>query len=96
MNQYSWAETFYAELIVVCGNMRALDQDLNVIPGLYVNGNDSGGYFADTCPNLSTGMDCGRAVTFGYLPGKTLSGAAESAKDIEIVPEGIPVSSAEA
>ena len=43
------------------------------IPGLYVNGNDSGGYFANTYPNLSTGMACGRTVTFGYLLGKQLA-----------------------
>ena len=80
--------------IVIDDNMRALDQDMNVIPGLYVNGNDSGGYFANTYPNLSTGMACGRTVTFGYLLGKTLSGAAENAKNVEIVPENIPVAEA--
>ena len=77
-------------------NMRAIDTEGNVIPGLYVNGNDSGGYFANTYPNLSTGMACGRTVTFGYLLGKTLSGAAENASDVEIVPENIPVAGAEA
>ena len=68
-------------------DMRAIDADGNVIPGLYVNGNDSGGYFANTYPNLSTGMACGRTVTFGYLIGKVLSGAAEHAKDVVIATE---------
>ena len=76
-------------------NMRAIDTEGNVIPGLYVNGNDSGGYFANTYPNLSTGMACGRTVTFGYLLGKTLSGAFENAADVEIVPENIPVAAPE-
>lgn len=81
--------------IVIDDNMRAMDEEGNVIPGLYVNGNDSGGYFANTYPNLSTGMACGRTVTFGYLLGKVLSGAAESTKDVEIVTENIPVAGAE-
>ena len=82
--------------IVIDDNMRALDENLDVIPGLYVNGNDSGGYFANTYPNLSTGMACGRTVTFGYLLGKTLSGAAENASDVVITPENIPVAGKDA
>ena len=62
-------------------NMNAIDTEGNLIPGLYVNGNDSGGYFANTYPNLSTGMACGRTVTFGYLVGKYLAGAAPSARE---------------
>jgi len=54
-------------------DFNAIGQDGNPIPGLYVNGNDSGCYFAATYPNLSTGMACGRTVTFGYLLGKQLS-----------------------
>lgn len=53
--------------------MNAIDTDGNPIPGLYVVGNDSGGYFANTYPNLSTGMACGRTVTFGRLVGKYLA-----------------------
>ena len=40
---------------------------------LYVIGNDSGAYFANTYPNLSTGMACGRTVTFGRHVGKYLA-----------------------
>lgn len=46
-------------------SMNALDAD----------GNDSGGYFANTYPNLSTGMACGRTVTFGRLVGQLLAKA---------------------
>ena len=54
-------------------DMNAIDTEGNKIPGLYVCGNDSGCYFANTYPNLSTGMACGRTVTFGYLIGKQLA-----------------------
>ena len=56
-------------------NMNAIDTEGNPIPGLYVVGNDSGCYFANTYPNLSTGMACGRTVTFGRLLGKLLAKA---------------------
>ena len=59
--------------IVIDANMNALDNDLNPIAGLYVIGNDSGAYFANTYPNLSTGMACGRTVTFGRRVGKLLA-----------------------
>ena len=52
---------------------QAIDTNGNPIPGLYVVGNDSGCYFANTYPNLSTGMACGRTVTFGRLVGKHLA-----------------------
>jgi succinate dehydrogenase/fumarate reductase flavoprotein subunit len=51
-------------------DMRALDEKGNPIPGLYVVGNDSGGYYAHTYFNLSTGHACGRSVTFGRRAGK--------------------------
>ena len=54
-------------------HMRAIDTEGNVIPGLYVIGNDSGSYFANTYPNLSTGMACGRTVTFGRQVGQELA-----------------------
>lgn len=55
-------------------NMNAIDTEGNPIPGLYVIGNDSGGYFANTYPNLVTGMACGRTVTFGRHVGRYLAG----------------------
>ena len=56
-------------------NLNAIDTDGNPIPGLYVIGNDSGGYFANEYPNLATGMACGRTVTFGRLVGLRLAKA---------------------
>ncbi len=55
-------------------NLNAIDPEGNPIEGLYVIGNDSGSYFANTYPNLSTGMACGRTVTFGRHVGKYLAG----------------------
>ena len=49
---------------VIMGNQR-----------LYVIGNDSGGFFANTYPILATGVACGRTVTFGRLVGKHLAKA---------------------
>lgn len=54
-------------------NMNAIDTEGNPIPGLFVIGNDSGGYFANEYPNLATGMACGRTVTFGRLVGQYLA-----------------------
>ena len=56
-------------------DMNAIDTEGNPIPGLYVIGNDSGGYFANEYPNLATGMTCGRTVTFGRLVGIALAKA---------------------
>ena len=60
------AEFFGAKRhLIIDTNMNAINTEGNAIPGLYVIGNDSGAYFANTYPNLSTGMACGRTVTFG-------------------------------
>ena len=59
--------------IVIDTNMNAINTEGNAIPGLYVIGNDNGAYFANTYPNLSTGMACGRTVTFGRHVGKYLA-----------------------
>lgn len=73
--------TFYAAplgtaLLVTLGGLQineqlqVLDEDKNVIPGLYAAGNASGSYYAnDYCVNLP-GNSHGRAYTFGYLAGK--------------------------
>lgn len=57
-------------------NMNAVDTNNDPIPGLYVVGNDSGGYFSGTYPNLSTGAACGRTVTFGRRAGRIAATAA--------------------
>ena len=41
--------------IVIDTNMNAINTEGNAIPGLYVIGNDSGAYFANTYPNLLHG-----------------------------------------
>ncbi|MDO5532908.1 FAD-binding protein [Sutterella sp.] len=56
-------------------DMRALDGEGRVIPGLFVVGNDSGGYFANTYPNLVTGMAAGRTATFARHAAKFLAKA---------------------
>ena len=56
-------------------HMNAIDTEGNRIPGLYVIGQDSGGYFANTYPNLIAGMCAGRAATWGWLVGRELAAA---------------------
>ena len=51
-------------------NMNAIDADHNPIPGLYVCGDASGGFFGNTYFNLVTGMAAGRSVTFGRRAGR--------------------------
>ncbi|HZJ85284.1 MAG TPA: FAD-dependent oxidoreductase [Syntrophomonadaceae bacterium] len=75
--------TFYASplgtaLLVTLGGLQineqlqVLDEEKNVIPGLYAAGNASGSYYAnDYCVNLP-GNSHGRAFTFGYLAGKSI------------------------
>ena len=51
-------------------NMNALDNDGNVIEGLYVCGNDSGSFFAYTYPDLVPGLAAGRSATFARRAGR--------------------------
>ena len=64
------AKTKTMDGIQIDQNMNAVDTNNDPIPGLYVVGNDSGGYFSGTYPNLSTGAACGRTVTFGRRAGR--------------------------
>jgi len=52
--------------------LQVLDQDLNVIPGLYCAGNDSGSFFTNTYPEFFAGVALGRTVTFGRLAGQSV------------------------
>lgn len=61
--------------ICINDSMQALDADRKVIPGLYVVGNDSGGFYANTYTNYLTGGAAGRTVTFGRIAGKKICGA---------------------
>lgn len=51
-------------------NMNVVDKDGKPIEGLYCAGDCSGGYFADSYPNLLAGAAAGRSVTFGRRAGK--------------------------
>ena len=55
--------------------MHALDKDGEPIDGLFVCGNDSGDYFANTYPDLVPGAAAGRSATFGRRAGKIAAGA---------------------
>ncbi|NCB51187.1 MAG: FAD-binding protein [Clostridia bacterium] len=51
-------------------DMQAVGTDNSPIPGLYVVGNDSGGYFSGIYPSIATGAAAGRTITFGRRAGR--------------------------
>jgi hypothetical protein len=55
-------------------NMNAIDENGDAIPGLYVVGNDSGGYYAHTYMNLATGGCAGRNMTFARRAARVIAG----------------------
>ncbi len=55
-------------------NMNAIDENGDAIPGLYVVGNDSGGYYANTYMNLATGGCAGRNMTFARRAARVIAG----------------------
>ena len=59
--------------IVVDDDYRALTPDGEVIPGLYVTGNDSGCNYMGSYPNQSAGSCSGRCAVNGMLVGKALA-----------------------
>lgn len=59
--------------ITINEDFQALNESGEAIEGLYVTGVDSGSYYADTYPNMSTGNCCGRSVTFARMIGKALA-----------------------
>lgn len=64
-----------AALLVTLGGLKintrlqVLDENSQVIPGLYAAGNVSGGFFATDYPSNIPGLTHGRAFTFGWLAG---------------------------
>ena len=50
--------------------MEALDENLSIIPGLYVTGNVSHGMFGCDYTISVGGISCGRAFSTGYIAGK--------------------------
>lgn len=50
-------------------DMHAVDEAGKQIEGLFMVGNDSGGFFSVSYPNLMTGLAAGRTMTFGRRAG---------------------------
>ena len=50
-------------------DMHAVDEAGKQIEGLFLVGNDSGGFFSVSYPNLMTGLAAGRTMTFGRRAG---------------------------
>lgn len=50
-------------------DMHAVDETGKQIEGLFMVGNDSGGFFSVSYPNLMTGLAAGRTMTFGRRAG---------------------------
>ena len=55
--------------VTIDTNMHPCDENGDPILGLYLTGNDSGGFFSVSYPNLMTGLACGRTMTFGRRAG---------------------------
>lgn len=70
-----------AGLILCTGNgivtdtrSRALDDEGEVIPGLWVCGNDQGGFYPHNYPSELTGFNMGRVCTFAYIAARDALG----------------------
>ena len=59
--------------ILVNEEMHALDSESKPIEGLFVVGNDAGGYYNGSYPNLLSGTQAGRIATFGRLAGQLVA-----------------------
>ena len=53
-------------------DMQVIREDGTPIEGLYATGDCTGGFFAQTYPNLFTGLACGRTMTFGRRAAKNV------------------------
>ena len=51
-------------------NGQAINENDELIPGLFIVGNDSGKYYLKTYPNFGAGTNAGRCATFGRICGK--------------------------
>ena len=54
-------------------DMQVIREDGTPIEGLYATGDCTGGFFAQTYPNLFTGLACGRTMTFGRRAAKIVA-----------------------
>lgn len=57
-------------------NAQVLDENFNVLPGLYAIGNTQGGRFLGDYPATLAGASHSIAMTYGYLTGKFIAGNA--------------------
>lgn len=55
--------------------MQPLREDGTAIEGVYVVGNDQGGFYGTVYPETFGGLNNGKGMTFGYLVGKALATA---------------------
>lgn len=53
-------------------NLQVLDKEYKPIPGLYAVGNTAGGLYGVDYPTIIPGNSHGRALTWGYVAGKTV------------------------
>jgi succinate dehydrogenase/fumarate reductase flavoprotein subunit len=56
--------------VYITPNGQAIGEDDKPIEGLFVVGNDGGGYYYSTYPNFGAGTNAGRCATFGRICGK--------------------------
>lgn len=56
-------------------DLQPYGEDGKPIEGVYVVGNDQGGFYGGMYPNLSAGINAGRSATFGRMVGKALAEA---------------------
>ena len=56
--------------VITNANSQPLRKDGSVIEGLYVCGNDQGGFYPHNYPSNFTGMNAGRTATFGRIAAK--------------------------
>lgn len=59
--------------VLINTSYQALDAQGEPIEGLYVVGNDAGGYFAGSYPNQAAGLAAGRGATAGMLCGRIVA-----------------------
>ena len=71
-----YAGKLEADLLTMCGGLRTdlethvLDANDQPIEGLYVCGNDQGGFYPHNYPSNFTGINAGRTATFGRIAAK--------------------------
>lgn len=59
--------------VVVNDDFQPYGEDGQAIEGVYVVGNDQGGFYAGTYPNQAAGLNAGRCATFGRMVGKAVA-----------------------